>query len=171
MVDRKLVLRRIEKLKQSMPTARPLAESAVNDSGKERAEIAHLYLQLGDEDAAASWYLNGARWSHACGDIMGGVVLVKRALKHRRNDAAAGPVRKALGALGPGRHARHNRLTTGVSAGASRVRRSNCRPRRTRSARGRSRPWRLGQGCGAIELALSWRHQSFKASRVMYSNK
>lgn len=99
MSRREQTLRRIEKLKASMPREKPMRDSVVSHSGKERAEIANLYLGIGDEDAAADWYLDGARWSHSCGDVMGAVVLVKRALKIRRNDAASLELYRTLWAL------------------------------------------------------------------------
>ena len=54
-----------------MPKERPVRDSVVSQSGKERAEIAYLYLSIGDEDSAAGMYVDGARWSQACGDVMG----------------------------------------------------------------------------------------------------
>lgn len=95
MSQRDQVLRRIAKLKAAMPTERPMKDSVVARSGKERAEIAHLYLSIGDEASATGMYLDGARWSEACGDVMGAVVLVKQALtlrpKHQAADTPGSP--------------------------------------------------------------------------------
>jgi len=80
---------RIEQLQGAMPK-QPIRDGAVAHAGRERAEIAELFLQAGDEASASDWYLEAARFSHASGDVMGAVPLVKRALRHRpgREDAA-----------------------------------------------------------------------------------
>jgi hypothetical protein len=97
------VLRRIAKLKAAMPTERPMRDSVVAHSGKERLDIALLYLSIGDEESAVAMYLDGAQWSETCGDVMGAVVLVKRALKLRpKNQAAWGLYRKLWALMGMG---------------------------------------------------------------------
>lgn len=103
MSHRDQVLRRIAVLEEALPTERPAQDSVVAHSGRERAEIAQLYLSIGDEVSAASMYLDGARWSEACGDVMGAVALVKQALRLRPKDQGGWePYRRLWARLGMG---------------------------------------------------------------------
>ncbi|MDP3573229.1 MAG: hypothetical protein Q8S42_21485 [Archangium sp.] len=76
-----------------------MRDSVVSQSGKERAEIAYLYLSIGDEESAAGMYVEGPRWSHACGDVMGAVVLVKQSLRLRPRNEQALELYRTLWAL------------------------------------------------------------------------
>jgi hypothetical protein len=80
------IKRRIERLQTTMPK-QPLRDGPVAGVGRERAEIAALFLDAGDVQSASDWYLEAARFTFACGNALGALPLVKRALQLTPNRA------------------------------------------------------------------------------------
>lgn len=74
--------KRIAHLKAAMPRS-PIRDGVVSHAGRERAEIAAIYLRAGDPEAAINWFLEATRFSHASGDVIGAVALVKCVLRLR----------------------------------------------------------------------------------------
>ena len=99
MGDRTEALRRIDQLIARLP-ARPIKDNVVQQAARPWAQIAALYDAIDDDDAAAEWYRKGAEWAHACGDILGAIVLLKGSLELRPDDAQSRALYDQLSQLG-----------------------------------------------------------------------